>query len=871
MNLLNKLTIKNLKLNKKRTIVTIIGITLSVALLTAVSSIYQSAINSMIDFEVEERGNYHVAFSGYSSKDLETFENNRAISELYYTENIGYAKLENSKNKYKPYIFIKGMDDTSFENLQITLKEGRLPKNKEEIVIPEHLQTNGGVKYNIGDVITLDVGTRVHDNEPADQNSSYAEPEYEQIINTTSHTYKIVGIIERPINTIEPYNAPGYTFVTYLDNTTNKENIDIYVRYTKQAEKDYIPTTANILGIDKDILNRYLKGTYNSQDDMYKVNEALSKVNNFDINGYLIILETNPLGEDVLSGLGTVVIIVCLIIVFTSVFCIKNSFDISITEKTKQYGMLKSIGATKKQVKKNVFFEATILGLIGIPLGIIFGLLATYILIIVSNFFLKDAVNIHLRFALSLYSIIFAIILGIITIYLSALRSAKRSSKIEPINSIRNSANIKLNPKKIKSPKLISKLFGIGGDISYKNLKRNKKKYRTTIISLTVSTFTFIALFYFMSLAFLSIKDELKLMDYNILLTLYPSAQDNDNVSKLTNLDNIKDYIIINSYNSNATNATYTKDYIEKEIILDDDDLPYLDINAINDEQFKKYVKSLNLDYEEVKNQGILINDIVVDKYDGDKGRMVSYFLKEFTYQEKDIINLKDYDDYEYSIPIVKITKTTPLAIVSPPVSAALIISDSFYDQLFPNGRKLLSIYYQTNDSTKLQKEIENIIKEENISSQYFSLNNVDENARVMRNLFTLIAIFLYGFIIVITLIGITNIFNTITTSMELRRQEFAMLKSIGMTKKEFNRMIRLETVFMGTKSLTFGIVIGTILSYLIYLALGKENGLYYNLPLLPIVISIIAVFLLIIMIMKYSLNKINKQNTIETIRNENI
>ena len=97
------------------------------------------------------------------------------------------------------------------------------------------------------------------------------------------------------------------------------------------------------------------------------------------------------------------------------------------------------------------------------------------------------------------------------------------------------------------------------------------------------------------------------------------------------------------------------------------------------------------------------------------------------------------------------------------------------------------------------------------------------------------------------------------------------MLKSIGMTKKEFNRMIRLETIFMGTKSLTFGIIIGTALSYLIYLALGRENGLYYNLPIIPIIISIIAVFLLIIMIMKYSLNKINKQNIIETIRNENI
>ena len=140
-----------------------------------------------------------------------------------------------------------------------------------------------------------------------------------------------------------------------------------------------------------------------------------------------------------------------------------------------------------------------------------------------------------------------------------------------------------------------------------------------------------------------------------------------------------------------------------------------------------------------------------------------------------------------------------------------------------------------------------------------------------MNSLFTLIGIFLYGFIIVITLIGITNIFNTITTNMELRRQEFAMLKSVGMTTKEFNRMIRLESLFMGLKSLIFGIPIGIGLSYLIYHFLAEESGMPYELPIVAILFAIITVFILISIIMKYSINKINKQNTIETIRNENI
>ena len=194
-----------------------------------------------------------------------------------------------------------------------------------------------------------------------------------------------------------------------------------------------------------------------------------------------------------------------------------------------------------------------------------------------------------------------------------------------------------------------------------------------------------------------------------------------------------------------------------------------------------------------------------------------------------------------------------------------IIVSDEMFDNIAES--KGLDIYYKSNNATKLQDDIDNYLKGE----EYYSINNKEENVKQMSNLFTLIGIFLYGFIIVISLIGITNIFNTITTNMELRKQEFAMLKSVGMTTKEFNRMIRLESIFMGVKALFFGIPIGVALSYVIYHFLSEESGIPYKPPVVAIIISIVVVFILISVIMKYSMNKINKQNTIETIRNENI
>ena len=173
-------------------------------------------------------------------------------------------------------------------------------------------------------------------------------------------------------------------------------------------------------------------------------------------------------------------------------------------------------------------------------------------------------------------------------------------------------------------------------------------------------------------------------------------------------------------------------------------------------------------------------------------------------------------------------------------------------------------------DSTnpdKLQDDVEKLLKD----SKY-NIYNLDKEENMLQSYYTLMAIFLYGFITVIALIGVTSIFNTITTNVELRSREFAMLKSIGMTKKEFNRMIRLESLFYGTKSLIIGIPIGILISYFIYNIFGGMNLIIkYTLPIKGIIISILVVFILITVIMKYSVNKINKQNIIETIRNENI
>ena len=524
--------------------------------------------------------------------------------------------------------------------------------------------------------------------------------------------------------------------------------------------------------------------------------------------------------------------------------------------------MLRSVGATKKQIKRNVFYEASILGMFGIPLGLLFGLLASFILVHVSNYLLLDMSDgLSLVYVMSIPALVIAVVLGTITIYLSAFGSAKRASKISPIDSIRNSSSIKLKKKSLKVPKFISKIFGIGGEISYKNLKRNNKKYRTTMISIAVSVLVFIGLYSFMTETFAVADDDLKNYNYAIELNSYGTSKGPDFYKKINesvNLDDVDNYTISLADRFNFKGTHYSKEYMKftKEEKQDDEREESILIFTLGDYQYKKYIKSLGLKYEDVKDKAIYVDYLAFSN--GKKTRKMKYF----DFEEGDTISGK-VSSKDVSIKVAKYTMEVPFGYESE-FRQYFILSDEYFNEISESGN--LTVYYDSENPDKLQDQIDEILKGE----EYY-LNNIVEEAKMYKNLKLLIGIFLYGFITVISLIGITNIFNAITANMQLRKQEFAMLKSVGMTSYEFRRMIRLESTFLGLKSLLYGLPIGIVISILMHMAMANDTGLPYKLPVFAIIISTLAVFLLISLIMRYSMSKIDKQNTIETIRNENI
>ena len=837
------LSIRNLKLNKKRTISTIIGIILSVALICAVATMATSFQETLIQNAINETGNYHLKLSDISSNEENELKNNNKIKVTSTLNDVGYAKLEGIENESKPYVHLYSMNEDIFKNLRFNLIEGNFPKNENEIIISKHIKTNGKVNLKIGDTITLEVGDRITiDNEILSQNNPYMENE-EKVANSKTYSFKIVGIIERPDYSFENYGDPGYTIIS---TNIDKGARSVYI--TLKNPNNYKTIIPELLGA-------------NNYEEVKDLETENFKYQNYTLNRELLRWQEFDMSDSTVSMLYSVIAVVIVIIIFTSVFCIRNSFAISTTEKIKMYGMLASVGATKKQIKRIVIYEALLLGIIGIPLGILAGLFADFVLLKIVNSLLGEFLLANVDgiiFKTSLLPILISIILGFLTIYLSAISSARKAAKVSPIEQLRGNNDIKIKGKKLKTPKIIEKVFKTGGVLAYKNLKRSKKKYRTTVISITVSIFIFITMNAFITNTFDLTGNYYKDYDYNMVLYNGVENLSDDQLNKILSLDNIKDRFILYEANQKVleikdlSKVNQTPD--ESEMGIDEYSILLV---ALDDTSFKEYAKKIGENYEKVKETGILCDEF--SYYDQKTNNTKK--ARRYNYNENDEITGM-YGEEKISVKVGAITTEKPYGMEDTYYDGGFLIFDK--DSYKNLNFEVSQININSKKTEKLQEDIEEL-------KLNISIRNMDSEVKEQRAMILVIKIFLYGFIAVITLIGVTNIFNTITSNMELRQKEFAMLKSIGMTKKEFNRMINLETLFYGTKSLIYGIILGLLGTFAMYksFSLKIDSGVY--IPIKPIILSIIFVFILIFIIMRYSISKINKQNIIETIRKENV
>lgn len=884
MKLLNKLTLKSLRLNKVRTAVTIIGIMLSAALITVVSGMALSGRQTMINGQAVWSGNYDVALDIIDNAVIETARNNRNVENAFYKESLGYARTKNADGETCDYSVLAMSENTYGNCFKIDLIKGKFPTNSGEAVVTKAFKTQDGKDVKIGDKITLDVGVLTDkDGNVLDEEGIHnlLQKDFNKcsIIDTVKRTYTVTGIIERP-KTSELYDPSNFSMIyTVSDEKAPIEAIrtkhmnKLYIAYTPQSEGDYLQNTADILGFKADDMSNVIS------DEIPPEDQQTSGINAYEFNSILLSMKGYGSNDATNTVIFSLAVIIIIIVMLASVFVIRNSFAISITEKTSMYGMLASVGATKRQIRRNVLFEGFILGLIGIPLGILLGLGVNAILITILNSVLGDMLNVaKFVFVTPTIPIICAIVLSAVTIFCSSFFIALRASRIPPLVAIRGNKDIKVkNNKPYRTSKLTKKLFGVGGEIASKSLKRSRKKYRTTVISIVVSVAMFIAVSAFMDYGMTYTEHYYGKPDYSYMV----SGIDTKQAQTIEKMPEIENYLTVGLQYGHVSADVPVNECGENFLYDNADGTKSFSVEFLEFEHdtFVQICRELELDYNKVKGGVLVYSQVTPDNSEsGNSSKPMKLFGK--TAPTKFIVYGNDDNGNEL---IAGKLKVSSVFDEIPKSADSVIGKGTIFGQGLIIGEQgvispqlgehecYITLYANTSNHTSLTNRIESMSGTGD-SESYISIFDYEENVRQFNAVMLIVGIFVYGFIGVISLIGLTNIFNTISTNMQLRSKEFASLKSIGMTKKEFNRMIRLESLMYGIKSLLIGIPLGIAGVFAIFSAFSNGNvPMSFVFPWKAILISIAVVFVAVWLIMKYSISKVNKQNIIETIRNDNI
>jgi putative ABC transport system permease protein len=862
MNIINKLTIRHLKENKRRTLVTIIGVIISVAMITAVATLGVSFLNLMIRDNIADNGEWHVKYNDVDVEQIQAIEKDSQTKNLVLSNDLGYAKLEGSENKSKPYLFIKEYNTAGFQQFPIELAEGRLPLKDDEIVISEAIADNAKVKYNIGDKLSVEVGKRLAagEEEPLGQNYSLQSDKNgvtEKLKIESSETFTIVGTIKRP--TWEPAWSPGYTVIKYVDKNALGE--------TRTADA--------VVVLEK------VKGS------LYKHSETLAKengINSVSYNKELLRFYGVTDNDSLRLTLFSVAGIIMAVIIIGSVALIYNAFAISVSERSRHLGMLSSVGATKKQKRNSVFFEGAVIGAVSIPVGILSGLAGIGVTFSFINTYLEGALNVaeKLYVIITPASLLIACVISIVTIFISTYIPAMRASKVSAIDAIRQTQDIKLSRKTVKTSKLVRNLFGIEAEIGLKNLKRNKKRYQATVFSLVISIVLFLTVSYFTE----DLKKSLELSVDNIS---YDIQVINDQMGKEDLLPFTKlDYVT----NSSIVQTSYLTTLIEKDelpnellksvendpsILQDGKFTYYVRLHGLDHDSFRAYAAKVGTDSAKFENTNEL-NAIIIDNInyqDYETGKFVETKSIHTNVGETLELNLMNYETEEQqflaNIEVVALTGQLPMGISTSSLGGLdIIVSEDILTKIVAGNEKARSeiqteLYMNSSDPLATQDELDKI------TDSGTHVYNVYQRRQEQEQVIVLMSIFTYGFIALISLISIANIFNTISTSISLRKREFAMLRSVGMTPKGFNKMINYESIFYGVKALLYGLPISFVIMYLIYWSLRNTFEYGFNLPWMSILFVVIIIFIIVGAAMLYSIQKVKKENIIDGLKQESI
>lgn len=853
MNIFNKVTLQSLKKSRTRTIVTIIGVVLSAAMITAVATFAVSLQNYLVNSSAVKYGSWHVEFLDVDSAFVQERSQDKGVKNTAAIENIGYAVLSDGENPDKPYLFVTGFNEKAFEDLPINMISGRLPQNSSEVLIPAHLSANGGINYAVGDTISLSIGDRVDGNGKLTQHIPYNAEAEETLVPKAEKTYTVVGICERP--SFEEAASPGYTLITAADPADQADSFNVFVTLDNPRE-----------------VQRYAKDKAGGYSTIF--------------NDYVLRfmgLSDDTLFNTLLYSVGSILVV---LIMLGSVFLIYNAFNISLNERTRQFGILASVGATSKQLRNSVLFEGVCIGAVGIPIGLAVGIgsITLVISLIAGNFKNILSTDVPLLLTISVPALIASAVISMITILISAYIPARKAARRPVLESIRQTNEVRIESKAVKTSGFAQRAYGLEGMLALKNFKRNKKRYRSIVLSLTLSVVLFVSANAFGETLKQAARQSVVDSDYDICFTTQ-NMDESDLFrlyDKLKAVDGVYEssYQAVSTYSCAARASDFSERYREALGLTSPDetvDLP-LDIQFVEDRVYLEFIKDLGLPAEEYTGQNAKMTAVAKAKGESEQaGKSSLYNLFDHSSMNFTVMPGSGNGTEEEPGKAVSLTFVDTIPVDTLPRQSSSVKDATFMivapyqlkSSFEPGGDAVTGLTFRSENSAQSVAEMKKMIQSEGITSNY-NLYNANEIFEQNRNIVFVVDVFTYVFVFMISLIATANVFNTISTNIKLRRREFAMLRSVGMSDRDFNKMMNFECAFFGMKTLLFGVPIAVLFSWLIdkgMVAGGAEIGFIF--PWASLIISALGVFFLVFITMLYATRSIKKENIIDALRDD--
>ena len=866
MNIIRKLTVRHLLNNQKRTIVTILGIAASTALITAILAGMFSFFKFFGTINRATEGNVHASFENLSWKQVEELKQDGRVlfaGALNYDPTISGVLVESDRDlRYRTGNIAHG-DRDYYEQIVVSGYDGTLPVNSSEAAVEEAFLNDNGLNLGIGDTISFSEGNRYSidpDGTRIYWGGNYHSEEQFEILSEETCTITAILHGNRP--------TTGYDILRGMEDGTPVSG--------EGSEKSYLQARITLKKPDSSSAKQLHALAEDHGITHYQMNtEFLISV--FAVEGT---------GEGI-SSLFNLMAVGILIVCVTSITLIYNAFGMSLAEKIRYLGMLASVGATKQQKKASIYYEGLILGVIGIPLGILIGCLGASVTLDILGRKMLEADMIagakgmrgSVPLVLSPLVILVIVLLSALTIFLSAMIHARRASKASPIEALRETSTVKASARSLKTSPLIRKIFGYEGELAYKNIKRNGLKGTVIVISLAVSIIMFLSIDYFGGL----IK-KLNYYELDLPFQIFASCtyQEGERLKgEILELDGVKDI-----YPADFITVKYTKDEERPDFVPADQSIldpaflseDYKDLFSglesimvvpVDEEDFDELLRANQLKEEDFHGnelKGVLLDDYYHKETsrhvfnDGIIGQRVFYEDPENNPPAVEIAGLVSYEKDNYLFHLI------------PKATVAVFVPEAEYyakaaEHINPS---LLTITYGVvTDGEKREgvfNEINRILEEGSYTN--YSTSDITGSLKIMDTVSLLLNTAMYGFTTLLTLIAAANIINTISTAILLRKKEFAMIRSVGMDRNGLRKMLVLETMLYGLRALAAGIPVSIALSYLMFTAMkDKLFAFELNWPMYGAVI--LAVFVIVGVSMALGGRKLTDESIIDTLKTD--